>query len=47
MKNESTKTTVMLKALDLQLKAILLKDLENFKAAQKNAALNINHSIAA
>ena len=38
MKN-STKTTVMLKALDLELKAILENDLKAFKAAQqvKNA----------
>jgi len=35
MKN-STKTTVLLKALDLELKAILEKDLRNFKAAQAN-----------
>lgn len=28
-----TKTTVILKALDLELKALLLADLENFKTA--------------
>jgi len=40
MKN-STKTIVMLKALDIELKAILEKDLKAFKAAEqqkKNAA---------
>ncbi|HTK19446.1 MAG TPA: hypothetical protein VL442_08035 [Mucilaginibacter sp.] len=33
MKNLS-KTTVIVKALDLELKALLLADLENFKAAR-------------
>lgn len=30
----STKTTVILKAFDMQLKAMLKKDLQNFKAVQ-------------
>jgi hypothetical protein len=33
MKN-STKTTVILKALDLELKALLLADIQNFKSAR-------------
>jgi len=33
MKN-STQTTVILKALDLELKALLENDLKNFKSAQ-------------
>jgi hypothetical protein len=33
MKN-STKTTVILKALDMQLKALIQADLENFKSAR-------------
>ena len=35
MKN-STKTTVMLKALDLELKALIQSDLVNFKASDSN-----------
>jgi len=35
MKN-STKTTVLLKAFDIELKAILEKDLKAFKAAQQH-----------
>lgn len=35
MKNLN-KTTVILKALDLELKALLLADLGNFKAAHSN-----------
>ena len=33
MKN-STQTTVILKSLDLELKAIIKKDLKNFRSAQ-------------
>jgi hypothetical protein len=38
----STKTTVILKAFDLQLKAMLKQDLQNFKAVQnrKNNTLS-------
>lgn len=32
----STKTTVILKSLDLELKSILMHDLQNFKASQQN-----------
>ena len=32
----STKTIVMLKALDMELRAIILNDLKNFKANQQN-----------
>jgi hypothetical protein len=35
MKN-STKTTVLLKAFDIELRAILVKDLKAFKAAQQH-----------
>jgi hypothetical protein len=34
MKN-STKTQVLLKALDIELKSLLSKDLKNFKAAKQ------------
>lgn len=35
MKN-STKTTVMLKALDIELKNLLSKDLKNFKTSKQS-----------
>jgi hypothetical protein len=35
MKN-STKTTILLKAFDIELKAILVKDLKAFKTAQQH-----------
>lgn len=35
----STKTTVILKAIDLELKALLQQDLERFKAQQNKQAV--------
>ena len=34
----STKTTVILKAIDLELKALLMQDIERFKAAHTKQA---------
>ena len=47
MKN-STKTTVILKALDIELKAIIQKDLQNFKEVQhKNSQTAVKQLMAA
>ncbi len=35
MKTLTKSTTILLKALDLELKAILTRDLQNFRAAQQ------------
>jgi len=35
MKTLTKSTTILLKALDLELKAILTRDLQNFKATQQ------------
>nr|WP_213490414.1 hypothetical protein [Mucilaginibacter sp. Bleaf8] len=35
--NASTTTTVILKSLDLELKALLMQDIERFKASKNNA----------
>jgi hypothetical protein len=47
MKN-STQTNATIKALDIQLKALLQQDLENFRAAKnKNNQANSNQLLAA
>jgi hypothetical protein len=46
MKN-STQTTVILKAFDLELKALLVKDLKNFKSAQSKNNQDANKQLMA
>lgn len=42
----STKTTVILNAFDIELRAILKKDLQNFKAAQNQNDNNYSKQAA-
>jgi hypothetical protein len=42
MKTSSTRTSVILKSIDLELKAILQQDLELFKMAQQTKQVVIN-----
>jgi hypothetical protein len=42
----STKTTVILKAFDMQLKAMLKQDLQNFKAVVQNQKNNFSKQAA-
>ena len=43
----STKTTVILKAFDMELKAMLKRDLQNFKAVQNKSNNQSKHLLAA